>query len=70
MSDLSMIYAAGIGANMQPTRRNATSQEASSRVIGIGEFSPKSIGIDGEVQPMPIATANILSVAKGIRLKS
>lgn len=57
------MYAAGTGDIREPTIRQATSQEASSRVIGIGESAAINWGNDGDVHPMPIAPANIFNVA-------
>lgn len=63
IGNLSMMYTAGTVANIEPTRINATSQDASPRVVGIGDSVANNCGNDGDGHPMPIADANIFNVA-------
>lgn len=58
------MYAAGIGAEKQPIRRNAVTHEASYLVIRTGESSANSFGNEGEDHPMATDAANIFIAAK------
>lgn len=61
---LSIKIAAPNGEEIEPIFITTTIQEFSSGVIGIGEFSPSSIGSVGDVQPNAAAAERSRSVAK------